>query len=55
MAVVAAGAAVATRDDVAFGVWGLLWGVLAAGKVFEPVESDLSPQGSGFLADDAME
>ena len=40
---------------MAFGVWGLLMGVLAVGKVFEPIENDLAPKGSGFLANDALE
>mmetsp|Transcript_40322 Transcript_40322/g.78867 ORF Transcript_40322/g.78867 Transcript_40322/m.78867 type:complete len:261 (+) Transcript_40322:48-830(+) len=54
-AVVAGVLACVTQEDGVVAVWGGLLGVLAFGKVFEPLRSDQQPTFSEFLGDNPME
>jgi lysophospholipase L1-like esterase len=50
-AAVAAVAFAATHEGAALAAWGLCLAVLAAGKAFEPLSSDIEPTGSDFLGE----
>ena len=41
----------ATHEGAALAAWGLCLAVLAAGKAFEPLSSDIEPTGSDFLGE----